>query len=73
MNEINQNLWKVSSTHYALYVSDKNTIRNINRTHIKKGFKEMAAYEKDNKIMAIQYLVPIHLLNTAKRFSEISS
>lgn len=73
MHEINENLWKVSATHYALYVSDANTIKNIRRTHIKKGFKEMAVYQDGNKVIARQYLVPIHLLNTAKRFSKLSN
>ncbi|WP_391115999.1 hypothetical protein [Psychrobacillus sp. L3] len=67
------NLWKYSNTHYALYITDKKVMQSINRYYLKKGFKEMATYQKDNKIIARQYLIPVNQLRTAKRLEKVGN
>ncbi len=70
---MNNNLWKFSPSEYALYISNKETMYSINRYYIIKGFREMATYEKNGKVIARQYLVPIKYLRTAKRLATVGN
>ncbi|WP_404403823.1 hypothetical protein [Jeotgalibacillus malaysiensis] len=69
--QIIDHLWKVSPSHYALYIDDRKLMKSIERYYFKKGFTVHATYHYlQGKLKATQYAVPVEHLNAAKRLAR---
>lgn len=67
------NLWKYAEGQHALYIQNKEVMYSINRYYLKKGFYEMATYEKNGKVIARQYLLPSEHYRAAKRLALLGN
>lgn len=63
-------VWKLNNDYYVLYTENKDVMRRIKRYY--KDFELMAEYQKENKITAKQYKVPIKRKRVAMRLANIA-
>ncbi|WP_332633684.1 hypothetical protein [Halalkalibacter flavus] len=61
--------WKLDNEHYVLYTDSKDIINRIKRYYV--DFHLMATYEKDEKVFALQYRLPIKRKRVAQRLARI--
>jgi hypothetical protein len=63
-------VWKLNNQNYVLYTESKDVMRRIRRYY--KDFALMAEYQKEGKIYARQWLVPIERKRAAFRLEKVA-
>ncbi|ARK30765.1 hypothetical protein [Halalkalibacter krulwichiae] len=61
--------WKLDQYHYVIYTESKDVMNRIKRYY--DDFHLMATYEKDGKVIALQYKLPIARKRVAQRLARI--
>jgi hypothetical protein len=63
-------VWKLDNQNYVLYTESKDIMRRIKRYY--KDFTFMAEYQRNGKIFARQWLVPVKRKRVAFRLEKVA-
>jgi hypothetical protein len=64
-------VWKLDNQYYAIYTDNKKVMNRIKRSY--HDFEIMAEYFKFDKLLAIQYRIPIRRKRSAFHLAEIDT
>lgn len=63
----NNKLWRLQRGYIAGYTESRDLMRRIKRYKEPKGWAIMADYYKDNRLIGIQYKIPVEQRRPAER------
>jgi len=70
MTNANNELWRAGQGVLFGYTENKDLMQRIKRYKFKRGWKIVADYTKDGKLIALQYRIPVEQRRVAERMFQ---
>lgn len=67
----NNEVWRLETGYLAAYTEDRDLMRRVKRYKLKRGWREMATYSKNDRLIGIQYRVPMEQSRQLKRMWKV--